>query len=65
MTTFDDDICYCLDDGCPDKGRCYRYAIRGRVYAVYTATLRDPETGHCAYFIQTTTTPARRAAASE
>ena len=31
----------------------------------HAATLRDPETGHCAYFIRTTTTPARRAAASE
>lgn len=51
MLTFDDDICYCLDDGCPDKDRCYRHVIRGRVWASYAATLRDPETGLCEYFI--------------
>lgn len=52
MSTFDDDICYCHDHACPDKDRCYRYVNRDKVaWASYTATLRDPETGHCEYFI--------------
>ncbi|MBP6581865.1 MAG: hypothetical protein KA204_00085 [Chromatiaceae bacterium] len=52
MTLFKDDICYCHDAKCPQKDRCYRYVNRTLVeYAPHTATLRDPATGNCEYFI--------------
>lgn len=52
MTMFKTDICYCHDAACSQKDRCYRYVNRTLVeYASHTATLRDPETGHCEYFI--------------
>ncbi len=49
---FGNDICYCHDAACPQKDGCYRYVNRDKVaWASHTATLRDPETGLCAYFI--------------
>jgi hypothetical protein len=52
MTAFDNDICYCHDAACPQKDQCYRYVNRTLVeWASHTSSLRDPETGHCEYFI--------------